>query len=76
MKTLSLKELVKGAPALVSMIKKGEEVTLTENGRQLAKIVPLRTFTKNAATRRAGSRTIHRPEGFQRSIAGSGIAGF
>ncbi|MBI4027246.1 MAG: hypothetical protein HY360_19835 [Verrucomicrobia bacterium] len=40
MKTLNLKELVKDAPALVAMIKEGEEVTLTENGRRLAKIVP------------------------------------
>lgn len=41
MTTLSLKELLKDAPALVTLIKKGEEVTLTENGEQLAKVVPL-----------------------------------
>jgi antitoxin (DNA-binding transcriptional repressor) of toxin-antitoxin stability system len=43
MKTLSLNELLKDTPSLVTLIKKGEEVTLTENGEQLAKVVPLHT---------------------------------
>ncbi|MSR64478.1 MAG: type II toxin-antitoxin system prevent-host-death family antitoxin [Verrucomicrobiae bacterium] len=38
---MSTKELVNDAPALVLLIKQGEEVTLTENGQQLAKVLPI-----------------------------------
>ncbi len=52
MKTLSVHELVEDAPALVALVRRGEEVTLTENGQQLAKVVPL--ATSNRGPRPAG----------------------
>ncbi len=52
MKTLSVHELVEDAPALVALVKRGEEITLTENGQQLAKVVPV--AKTNRAPRPAG----------------------
>jgi len=42
MKTLSLAELLNDAPVFVSLIKQGEEVELTDNGSQLARVIPAR----------------------------------
>lgn len=43
MKSIPVTELTGTTSPLITWIKQGEEITLTENGKQLAKIIPMVT---------------------------------
>ena len=52
MKSIPVTELTGTTSSLIAWIKQGEEITLTENGKQLAKIIP--TVTRHSDPRPSG----------------------
>ncbi len=52
MKSIPVTELICTTSSLITWIKQGEEITLTENGKQLPKIIP--TVTSHSEPRPSG----------------------
>ena len=48
MRTAGIREARQGLSSLVAEVRKGREIVLTEHGRPVARLVPLRDETPNA----------------------------